>query len=80
MSDRTIDLEPNATCDGCGEKGAFDFMGDYVCPKCLNLKEPRDNSRIDDGFGSEWSAWCPECGKKSMSIVRPGKVQCGNCG
>jgi hypothetical protein len=54
-------------------------MGDYLCPKCLNLKEPRDSSRIDDGFGSEWSAWCPECGKKSMSIVRPGKVQCNNC-
>jgi hypothetical protein len=35
---------------------------------------------IEDGFGSAWSAWCPECQKKAMHVVRPGKVQCGNCG
>ncbi len=22
-------------CDGCGALGAFDFMGDFFCPKCL---------------------------------------------
>ena len=41
---------------------------------------PEDDDTIDDGFGSVWSAWCCRCGEKSMSIVRPGKVQCGNCG
>lgn len=35
---------------------------------------------IEDGFGSSWSAYCPECGNKSMHVVRPGKVQCSNCG
>lgn len=35
---------------------------------------------ISDGFGGCWSAWCPECKKKSMQIVRPGKVQCDECG
>jgi len=35
---------------------------------------------IDDGFGSVWSAWRPKCGQKSMAVVRPGKVQCNNCG
>ena len=35
---------------------------------------------ISDGFGSTWSSWCPECGKKTMQVVRPGSVQCGNCG
>ena len=39
-----------------------------------------DNDTIGDGFGSEWSAWCPMCGEKSMEVVRPGKAQCGNCG
>lgn len=34
---------------------------------------------IEDGFGSSWSKICPVCGKDSMQIVRPGKVQCGNC-
>lgn len=80
MGDREIDLDPNAICDKCGSKGAFDLMGDCLCPKCLKWKEPKDSSTIDDGFGHEWSAWCPKCGKKSMSIVRPGKVQCNNCG
>ena len=35
---------------------------------------------ISDGFGGEWSRKCPECCEMSMEIVRPGKVQCGNCG
>lgn len=35
---------------------------------------------IEDGDGSAWSAWCPMCHKKLMSVVRPGKVQCQNCG
>lgn len=39
----------------------------------------RDDS-ISDGFGGFWSAWCRECGKKSMHVVRPGKVQCSFCG
>lgn len=35
---------------------------------------------ISDGCGSTWSATCPECGLKSMHVVRPGKVQCAYCG
>jgi hypothetical protein len=35
---------------------------------------------IDDGFGGVWSKTCPECGRKSMQVVRPGKVQCAYCG
>lgn len=38
------------------------------------------NETIEDGFGSEWSAYCPTCKRKSMQIVRPGKVQCTYCG
>ena len=44
------------------------------------LSEEKDNATIEDGFGGEWSAWCPRCGCKSMSVVRPGKVQCMWCG
>ena len=81
MGDREVPFDPNAICDDCGAKGAFDFMGDCYCDQCLSkdLYEPKDASTIEDGFGSCWSAWCPECGKKSMSVVRPGKVQCNNC-
>ena len=35
---------------------------------------------IKDGHGGEWSAWCPECGRKSVAVVRPGKAQCEHCG
>ena len=80
MSDRDVPFDENATCDGCGTIGAWDFMGDYFCEKCMGLIEPKDDSTIEDGFGSCWSAWCPSCGNKSMSIVRPGKVQCNHCG
>lgn len=41
--------------------------------------DERSDETIEDGFGSTWSAWCPKCGKKTMSVVRPGKVQCDNC-
>jgi len=32
--DREIPFEENETCDGCGCKGAYDFMGDYLCGEC----------------------------------------------
>ena len=35
---------------------------------------------LEDGYGSCWSAICPECGGRTMQIVRPGKVQCSKCG
>ena len=34
---------------------------------------------ITDGFGSTWSKKCPSCGKNTMQVVRPGKVQCKKC-
>lgn len=40
----------------------------------------REFETISDGFGSEWSRICPECGRSSMVVVRPGKCQCNNCG
>ena len=42
--------------------------------------ERSDEDIIEDGFGSAWSIICPDCGERSMEVVRPGKVQCGNCG
>jgi hypothetical protein len=43
-------------------------------------KARKDADIISDGFGGEWSAICPVCGRRSMSVVRPGKVQCEYCG
>lgn len=49
-------------------------------PSIEDSEESETPDIIDDGFGNAWSAWCPTCQKKSMQIVRPGKVQCGLCG
>ena len=41
-----------------------------------NPSTPSGAENISDDFGNTWSAYCPNCGNKSMSVVRPGKVQC----
>lgn len=43
---------------------------------------PCDNEEDteEDGCGSVWSAFCPECNRKTISVVRPGKCQCDYCG
>lgn len=34
MSDRTVPFDNKSICDICGKLGAYDFMGDFLCPKC----------------------------------------------
>jgi len=46
MSDRNVPFEFDAVCDWCGCYGAFDFMGDYYCPKCLASTQPPED--LDD--------------------------------
>lgn len=41
---------------------------------------PTSEETVSDGFGSTWSKKCPNCGKDEVFVVRPGKVECGNCG
>ena len=36
MSDRAVPFEEEAICDACGKRGAYDFMGDYLCPECAS--------------------------------------------
>ena len=47
---------------------------------CEAVAQARPDECVEDGFGGVWSATCPECGRKSMHVVRPGKVQCAYCG
>jgi hypothetical protein len=35
---RDVPYEDDAICDICGKKGAFDFMGDYICENCSSSK------------------------------------------
>ena len=75
----------------CGGVG-FIFGVIIIC--CLKLGKIRDNcmpGRLDeprptktgeelitDGYAF-WSKRCHECGRDSMEVVRPGKVQCAYC-
>ena len=34
---------------------------------------------IDDGYQA-WDIHCEECNQRTMQVVRPGKVQCSECG
>lgn len=43
MGSREVPFDRDATCDGCGAKGAFDFMGDYLCPKCAEKAVESDD-------------------------------------
>lgn len=36
---------------------------------------------VEDGFGSHWRNHCHNCKQHGViEVVRPGKVQCRNCG
>lgn len=55
----------------------------YTREQAYNVMKGRNNEQIptiEDGFGSCWSRKCAMCGRMSMEVVRPGKVQCNFCG
>ena len=69
----------NETKKSGEQRGKLEPLVSHV-KDCYGRFVPLDNDTIEDGFGSEWGAWCIMCGHKAMQVVRPGKCQCGNCG
>jgi len=46
---RVVPFDKEETCDVCGQKGAYDFMGDLICPKCADeFIEDEDDTDIPD--------------------------------
>ena len=41
---REIEYLPEEECDVCGNIGAFDFMGDFLCSECANIYIDSDDS------------------------------------
>ena len=39
MGSREAPYDKHKECDNCGEMGAHDFMGDYLCDKCVSYYE-----------------------------------------
>jgi len=35
---RDIPYDPELQCDNCDAVGAYDFMGDYLCPNCIDFQ------------------------------------------
>ncbi len=34
---REVPFRKDEVCDECGQKGAFDFMGDLICADCYDI-------------------------------------------
>ena len=47
---RIVPYNSDLICDDCGHKGAYDFMGDYLCQKCADkyIKNEDDDIEEDD--------------------------------
>jgi len=63
---RDVPYEEDSICDCCGQKGAWDFMGDLLCTKCfqkynVGTKEKCDLPRINDNI-IQIKIKCPYCG------------------
>jgi len=43
---REVPFDKDASCDRCGNVGAWDFMGDYYCDECV--EELEEDNEPDD--------------------------------
>lgn len=48
---REVPFDEETVCDGCGESGAYDFMGDCYCQRCI------DGHATDAGHWAALATW-----------------------
>jgi hypothetical protein len=48
---RSVPWDDEAVCDDCGHRGAYDFMGDFLCFDCL--AEIIDPGEDDEDYRDE---------------------------
>jgi len=72
---RYVPFDKDAVCDGCGALGAFDFMGDFFCQKCLTkdvvAAQPAPTLDVCQSCGSTELILLPENGSYLV---------CADCG
>ena len=61
--DRKIPYDEDLICDECGHKGAYDFMGDYLCEECANKICTNIEYSEDCECDSELERKCEWCGR-----------------
>ena len=44
---RDIPYDETAICDICGNEGAFDFMGDFICVECASKAIERKKKSVE---------------------------------
>lgn len=62
-------------CNRYGEEHMIEWLASW--PKKLDNR--KDFLPVSDGFGSSVSRICPQCGKATMQVVRPGDFRCSDC-
>lgn len=75
--DRTIPFDIDATCDECGKKGAYDFMGDYLCDRCASkvMYTDCECSKDCDCNLTDEKDYC-DCGSDDESIQTCNDCNC----
>lgn len=60
MSGREVPFDGEARCDVCGRQGAFDFMGDFLCPNhSVGKTEVAADDRVKSAVLNGDAAWRP---------------------
>lgn len=47
MGSREVPYNEESVCDVCGHKGAYDFMGDYICGRCADKEFQSELDRLN---------------------------------
>ena len=83
-------------CPKCNSPASTNFRAGYpydYCWECGWQEQEKQSTTLDcygrciplddtmvSGTNVEVSAWCPVCGKKSVSQTRPTRFECCRCG
>jgi len=54
---RDIPYDPELQCDNCDEIGAYDFMGDYFCPACIDFHIEEEYTFDDANIEDDYDLW-----------------------
>lgn len=66
MGSREFAFETTAECDGCGQAGAFDIYGDYLCAGCMST----GSEEVDEAYDLEERAFLREENEKLHRMLK----------
>jgi len=54
---RDIPFDPELPCDNCDEIGAYDFMGEYLCPRCADFHIEEEPEFCEEDIEDMYDLW-----------------------